>query len=112
MSNNGRIVWERFTSRVLANNPWNDPTTRDLPIYLPPGYASDEERRYPVVYGLTGFTGAVQHHLVVVTHVHADHDPHEGEQGDDPHQHLAHALLSIGLHSHLLRVPRWRLRAR
>src|SRR5262249_38563966 len=33
-----------------------DPTTRRLPVLLPPGYA-DSNRRYPVLVGLAGFTG-------------------------------------------------------
>src|SRR5215831_18082906 len=43
-------------SQVLAGNPLGDPTTRRLPVLLPPGYA-DSSRRYPVLVGLAGFTG-------------------------------------------------------
>ncbi|HEX6797292.1 MAG TPA: alpha/beta hydrolase-fold protein [Ktedonobacterales bacterium] len=43
-------------SRVLADNPLGDPATRTLPVMLPPGY-SRSRRRYPVIVGLTGFTG-------------------------------------------------------
>ncbi len=43
-------------SRVLAANPLGDPATRRLPIILPPDYATSE-RRYPLIVGLTGFTG-------------------------------------------------------
>lgn len=45
-----------FESRVLQGNPLGDPFVRDLPVILPPGYA-DEPTRYPVLYGLSGFTG-------------------------------------------------------
>ena len=45
-----------FTSAALADNPLGDPATRRLPIVLPPGYA-ESGRRYPVIVGLTGFTG-------------------------------------------------------
>lgn len=41
----------------LEGNPLNDPSTRTIPVYLPPGYAEARETRYPVVYFLHGFTG-------------------------------------------------------
>ncbi|HTP08382.1 MAG TPA: alpha/beta hydrolase-fold protein [Anaerolineae bacterium] len=56
-----QVVVEQFASRVLADNPLGDPATRALPIILPPDYASNDEssgKRYPVIYGLTGFTGS------------------------------------------------------
>ncbi len=40
----------------LEGNPLQDPSTRQMPVYLPPGYA-DSKDRYPVVYFLHGFTG-------------------------------------------------------
>ncbi|MFI5277657.1 MAG: alpha/beta hydrolase [Ktedonobacterales bacterium] len=43
-------------SHALADNPLHDPVTRMLPVILPPGYSSSS-RRYPVIVGLTGFTG-------------------------------------------------------
>jgi enterochelin esterase family protein len=52
-----QVVLESFTSRVLADNPLGDPAARTLPIILPPAYESSG-RRYPVIYGLTGFTGS------------------------------------------------------
>lgn len=48
------IVFERVASAVLAGNPAGDPATRSLPVLLPPGY--DPARRYPVLYGLAGYT--------------------------------------------------------
>jgi S-formylglutathione hydrolase FrmB len=45
-----------FASQVLAGNPLGDPADRRLPIVLPPDYARSE-RRYPVIVGVTGFTG-------------------------------------------------------
>ena len=42
---------------MLAENALGDPATRALPVILPPGYDADSVRRYPVVYGLAGFTG-------------------------------------------------------
>jgi hypothetical protein len=57
MNKSGRIVVERFESGVLRDNPLGDPATRELCVYLPPGYDGEPERRFPVVYCLTGFTG-------------------------------------------------------
>ena len=53
----GQVVVERFHSKVLAGNRAGDPDVRAVPIYLPPSYAEDPGRRYPVVHVLTGFTG-------------------------------------------------------
>jgi len=51
------VHWNRFTSEVLDGNPLGDPVTRALPVILPPGYDPASGRHYPVIYGLTGFTG-------------------------------------------------------
>jgi len=53
----GQVVIERFHSRVLEGNRAGDPADRRVPIYLPPSYAGDPARRYPVAFVLTGFTG-------------------------------------------------------
>jgi enterochelin esterase family protein len=52
----GQVVMERFESSVLKDNAAGDPHVRDIPVYLPPGYAADPARRFPVAYVLTGFT--------------------------------------------------------
>ena len=52
-----QVIFEQFTSRVLADNPLGDPATRQLPIILPPDYAASG-KHYPVIYGLAGFTGS------------------------------------------------------
>jgi enterochelin esterase-like enzyme len=51
-----RILIERFASKVLQGNYLNDPPTRRVAVYLPPGY-DESDTRYPVVFLLTGFTG-------------------------------------------------------
>jgi S-formylglutathione hydrolase FrmB len=53
----GQVVLETFESGVLKGNPAGDPHIRRVPVYLPPSYSDRTERRYPVVYVLTGFTG-------------------------------------------------------
>jgi S-formylglutathione hydrolase len=40
----------------LEGNLEGDSADRDVSIYLPPSYATDKQRRYPVVYFLHGFT--------------------------------------------------------
>ncbi|HEX8748667.1 MAG TPA: alpha/beta hydrolase-fold protein [Pyrinomonadaceae bacterium] len=60
MNLKGRIAVESLESAVLRNNPLGDPATRELYLYLPPGYDGGRERRFPVVYCLTGFTGRGQ----------------------------------------------------
>jgi hypothetical protein len=55
--NRGQVVIESFESAVLRGNPAGDPHVRAVPIYLPPSYERDRERRYPVACVLTGFTG-------------------------------------------------------
>jgi len=54
--NNGSIVLENFKSKILKNNPLNDPAEREFPVYLPPSYGS-KNKKFPVVYLISGFTG-------------------------------------------------------
>jgi len=51
------LVIETFHSRALDGNHQGDPSTRKLPIILPPDYDTDG-KRFPVIYALTGFTGS------------------------------------------------------
>lgn len=53
----GRVVVEEVESRVLAGNPLGDSPVRRVPVYLPPSYDAEPDRRYPVVFFLVGFTG-------------------------------------------------------
>jgi len=55
-----RIAYSTITSAVLHGNPLGDPHERALPIYLPPSYDVDNERRYAVVWMLSGFLGRGQ----------------------------------------------------
>lgn len=50
----GTIDVVEVRSRVLKGNRLGDPATRELLVYLPPGYA-DSRRRYPSVTVLPGF---------------------------------------------------------
>jgi len=48
-----------ITSRALEGNALGDVTQRPLYVYLPPGYDDEPGRRYPTVYVLQGFFGAL-----------------------------------------------------
>lgn len=59
MPNRGRIETLTVNSQALRNNRLNDPHQRQLPVYLPPGYDDDPDRRYPTIillpaHGRTG----------------------------------------------------------
>jgi enterochelin esterase-like enzyme len=54
----GQLASFRFHSpRLAANNPLHDPDTRDVLVYLPPGYEAGT-RRYPVLYSLPAYTSS------------------------------------------------------
>ena len=55
----GRLDEHVITSELLRDNPLGDPHERPLWVYLPPGYDAGQDRRYPVVYVIQGFTGHV-----------------------------------------------------
>src|SRR5918996_2929786 len=42
---------------ALEGNLEGDSPDRDVTVYLPPSYAADQKRRYPVVYLLHGYGG-------------------------------------------------------
>ena len=48
------IVRTQIEGTRLAGNLLDDPTERDLFVYLPPGY-SESERRYPTAYLLHAY---------------------------------------------------------
>ena len=50
------------TSEVLKGNPLGDEHLRELPVWLPPDYESSD-KRYPVIFGLIGFTGRGANYL-------------------------------------------------
>lgn len=55
----GDLVRTEIDSRFLAGNLLGDPSRRPLLVYLPPGYEKNEDRRYPTVYVIQGYTGQV-----------------------------------------------------
>lgn len=46
----------KVPSEALKNNLINDPSTRDVTVYLPPSYQTKLNKKYPVLYLLHGFT--------------------------------------------------------
>lgn len=55
----GRLEELEITSRALEHNALGDSARRPLYVYLPPGYDDEPDRRYPSVYVLQGFFGAL-----------------------------------------------------
>src|SRR5690606_11609124 len=62
----GRVVTIEVTSSILADNPLGDPSTRQLDVWLPPGYdegrSGGRGKRYPVLFDLVGYTGSGKSH--------------------------------------------------
>lgn len=54
----GRLDEHMIDSVALRDNPLQDPSERPLLVYVPPGY-DDSDERYPTVYVLQGYTGAL-----------------------------------------------------
>ncbi len=50
-----QIVTLNHSSQILAGNPLGDPHERPLLAYLPPGYESESDRRYPVIWVLASY---------------------------------------------------------
>ncbi len=52
----GTVKVLQHESQILKGNPLGDKHVRDLYVYLPPDYERSD-KKFPVVYCLTGFTG-------------------------------------------------------
>ncbi|MCY1719517.1 alpha/beta hydrolase-fold protein [Prolixibacteraceae bacterium Z1-6] len=50
----GTLVSFQIDSKFLKNNLLGDPTTHNVNVYLPKGYNSVSNKRYPVIYWLPG----------------------------------------------------------
>jgi len=53
----GTVERVKVRGTALEGNLEGDSPERDVTIYVPPGYATDQARRYPVVYLLHGYGG-------------------------------------------------------
>ena len=58
----GRVIRLEHRSDVLQDNPWNDPSDRQLPVYLPPGY-EQSGRPYLALWDLAAYTNSGPGHL-------------------------------------------------
>ncbi len=55
-SPHGNCGADKVHGKALEGNLEGDSPDRDVSIYLPPSYASERNRRYPVIYLLHGYT--------------------------------------------------------
>ena len=53
----GKLERVKVQGKSLAGNLMGESAAPEVSIYLPPSYATDSNRRYPVVYLLHGYTG-------------------------------------------------------
>jgi enterochelin esterase-like enzyme len=53
----GRVEHIKVHGRALEGNLEGDSPDRDVTVCLPPSYATDQNRRYPVIYILHGYGG-------------------------------------------------------
>jgi S-formylglutathione hydrolase FrmB len=53
----GKLERVKVHGKSLAGNLMGESASPEVSIYLPPSYATDASRRYPVVYLLHGYTG-------------------------------------------------------
>jgi S-formylglutathione hydrolase FrmB len=62
----GKLEQIRVHGDALDGNLSGDDATRDVFVYLPPSYAREPKRRYPVVYFLHGYTATAQAYVKFV----------------------------------------------
>ena len=62
----GKLEQIRVHGAALEGNLSGDDATRDVFVYLPPSYAREANRRYPVVYFLHGYTATAQAYVKFV----------------------------------------------
>jgi enterochelin esterase-like enzyme len=53
--------------KSLEGNLSADPADREVQVYLPPGYANEQGRRYPVVYFLHGFSATAERYVAFLS---------------------------------------------
>jgi len=64
----GKFERIKVHGKSLEGNLSEDSADRDVSIYLPPGYAKERNKRYPVVYLLHGFTDSDDRWFGLVKH--------------------------------------------
>lgn len=63
----GRVEYLHHKSRVLVNNPWEDPSERQFPVYLPAGYDAQAEP-FISLWDLAAFTNSGPGHVAWRNH--------------------------------------------
>jgi S-formylglutathione hydrolase FrmB len=53
----GRLVWDTVNAPSLQANALGDPAAQPVAVYLPPGYSTRPEARFPTLYLLHGYLG-------------------------------------------------------
>lgn len=64
----GKLERIKVHGKSLEGNLSGDSADRDVSVYLPPGYARDTGKRYPVIYLLHGFTDSDDRWFGLVKH--------------------------------------------
>jgi|WetSurMetagenome_2_1015567.scaffolds.fasta_scaffold94892_2 S-formylglutathione hydrolase len=64
----GKFERIKVHGKSLEGNLSGDSVDRDVSVYLPPGYAKEKNKRYPVVYLLHGFTDSDDRWFGLVKH--------------------------------------------
>jgi hypothetical protein len=59
----GTLVLLEHDSKILRDNPLEDPHVRKLAVWLPPQYDGSGNRRFPALYDMAGFTGSGLSHV-------------------------------------------------
>jgi enterochelin esterase-like enzyme len=55
----GTLLYLEHTSKILKDNPLGDSHVRRLAVWLPPQYdTSGDNKRFPALYDMAGFTGS------------------------------------------------------
>ncbi len=55
----GHLDEHVIDSQALTGNALGDPHRRPVWVWTPPGYETEGDRRYPVIYRIQGFTGQI-----------------------------------------------------
>src|SRR5262249_49638278 len=51
----GTVVIRKFRSEILKDNPLRDSPTREIVLYLPPGYKASNSKGYVTIFCLPGY---------------------------------------------------------
>ena len=80
---------ERITvhGRALEGNLEGDSPDRPVVVYLPPSYARETNRRYPVLYFLHGYTATAEAYVKSLAIPDSNRSRHRGRGARDDRRH-------------------------